>query len=44
MGGWLYRGDATRRSHANNVYSALKQAGGIAYSGTHFAHDLRCPR
>jgi hypothetical protein len=30
MGGWLYRGDATRRSHANNVYSALNQAGGIA--------------
>jgi uncharacterized protein (TIGR03118 family) len=30
MGGWLYRGNATRRSHANNVYSALNQAGGIA--------------
>jgi hypothetical protein len=30
MSGWLDSGDATRRSHANNVYSALNQAGGIA--------------
>lgn len=30
VGGLLYSGNATRRSHANNVYSALNQAGGIA--------------
>jgi uncharacterized delta-60 repeat protein len=29
VGGWLYSGDATQRSHANNIYSALNQAGGI---------------
>src|SRR5439155_20297724 len=30
VGGWLYNGDTTRRNHANNVYSALNQAGDIA--------------
>jgi hypothetical protein len=29
-GGVLYGGNSTRRSHANNVYSALNEAGGIS--------------
>ena len=29
IGGWLDSGDASRRSRANTVYSALNQAGGI---------------
>ena len=30
LGGWLDSGGATRKSHANNVFSTLNQAGGNA--------------
>jgi hypothetical protein len=29
VNGLLYNGNATRRNHANNVYSAVNQAGGL---------------
>jgi hypothetical protein len=30
VNGLLYNGNATRRNHANNVYSAVNQAGNIS--------------
>jgi hypothetical protein len=29
VNGVLYNGNATRRSHANDVYTAVNQAGGL---------------